>query len=510
MNSVIYTLATRGLQADLITIEVENYRSNPGFVVVGLGDTAVQESRERVRAAIKNSNYSFPRGKVVVNLAPADIHKAGPCFDLPIAIGLIALANDLEFPHLDQTILLGELALDGSLRHIDGILGLTASAAEMGFQRIIVPEVNAEEAALIADIQVIAGRSLQHVIDQLFEEDPERVQTRELHSLLNTKEAPLVDFGAVKGQVHAKRGLEIAAAGSHNIIMNGSPGSGKTMLAKAFKGILPPMNLDETLEVTKLYSLSGLLPEKTSLIHSRPFRTVHHTASGAALVGGGRVPKPGEISLAHRGVLFLDEMNEFSPYILDLLRQPLEDREITISRTQGSLTYPAQFILCGATNPCPCGYYQITNTRRECVCTPGTIARYQAKLSGPLLDRIDLYCHVSPVKAQDLQEKQDGERSAEILKRVQTARQIQFSRFKGSKTCVNSEMSTEEIIRHCKPSVELNQLLQQAIERLNLSARSYHRVLKVSRTIADLAGREEISTDDAMEALQYRRKEPRK
>lgn len=505
MNTRFYSLAARGLDADVVKIEVDHYASNPGTVIVGLGDTAVQESRERVRAAIKNSGFRFPRGRVVVNLAPADVRKSGPCFDLPIALGMIVLGNHLTLPEVEKTLFFGELALDGTLRHVNGIIGLVAVARERGFERVFVPKVNVAEASLIPGIEVYGVQSLQEIIDHFSgEADLERAQVQNIQEYFQHHVEGFVDFADIKGQAAAKRALEIAAAGGHNILMNGSPGSGKTMMARALQGILPRMSIDEALEVTKLYSLAGLLPEQDFLVSSRPFRTVHHTASGAAIVGGGRMPKPGEISLAHRGVLFLDEMAEFPSAVLELLRQPLEDRQITISRAQGSVTYPAQFILCGAMNPCPCGYYQVPKAKKECQCLPTAIARYRHKISGPLLDRIDLYCHVSPVEYQDFQEDQPLEKTDAVFSRVEKAREVQTLRFQDSLARVNAEMSARDVEQFCSTSVKIAHLLEKAMERLHLSARGYHRVLKVARTIADLAGSVDIHEGDVLEALQYR------
>ncbi|MDP2691540.1 MAG: YifB family Mg chelatase-like AAA ATPase [bacterium] len=508
METTFYSLAARGLEADLVKVEVDHYKSQPGTVIVGLGDTAVQESRERVRAAIKNSGLYYPRGRVVVNLAPADVRKSGPCFDLPIALGMISLSHGLKLDLLQESIYLGELSLDGDLRPITGVLGLAAAARNQGFKRFFVPLQNAEEAALIDGIEVYGIRTLHEAVDHLQGAlDLEQVRIEDLKSYFDRATPSLIDFADIRGQAQAKRALEIAAAGGHNILLNGAPGSGKTMMARALQGILPPLSIEESLEVTQLYSLSGLLPENDFLIRERPFRVVHHTASGAAIVGGGQIPKPGEITLAHRGVLFLDEMAEFPPRVLELLRQPLEDKRITISRTQGSLTYPSQFLLCGAMNPCSCGYYQVPNAKKVCECSPGSIRRYQQKISGPLLDRIDLYCTVSPVPYRDFHGTDYLESSTDIRERVLFARQVQLDRFQGSAIRVNTEMSAKAIQEFCPLSSVVSTILDKAIDRLHLSARGYHRVLKVSRTIADLEGRGQIGESDVLEALQYRRAE---
>lgn len=505
MKHTFVSFATRGLEADLVKVEVDHYSGHPGMVIVGLGDVSVHESRERVRAALKNSGFRFPRGRVVVNLAPADTPKVGPCFDLPIALGLVGLHEAFDQALLSSTAFFGELALDGSLRHVDGILGMVSAAAAQGYQRVYVPSLNAQEASLIRGMKVFGIDSLSQVVSHLQGEiDLEGQTVSQLKDFFTSPSPAMVDFSAIRGQSFAKRALEIAAAGGHNILMSGSPGSGKSLLAKAFQGILPQMTLTESLEVTKLYSLSGLLPEGEFLVRHRPFRTVHHTASGASLVGGGRIPRPGEISLAHRGVLFIDEMAEFSSHKLDLLRQPLEDRQITISRTSGTLTYPAQFVLVAAMNPCPCGYYQVAHTTRVCTCTPSAVIKYQSKVSGPMMDRIDLFCRISPVSYSDLQGPELSEPTSAILTRVESARSLQLLRFSDTGTVMNSEMTPKQVMQYCPLTPSLSTLLERSMTTLQFSVRSYHRILKVARTIADLARHEDITQADLCEALQYR------
>lgn len=508
MNSTFYSLAARGLDADLVKIEVENYQSNPGTIIVGLGDASVQESRERVRAAIKNSNYHYPRGKVVVNLAPADVRKSGPCFDLPIALGIVSLSHEIDFPEMDDALFFGELSLDGSVKHINGILGLMTIAREMGFRRVFVPAVNASEASMISGIDIYGVSTLCEIVDVLKgSKKLKKVRAGNLESYFKSSSVPIVDMSDIKGQSHCKRALEISAAGGHNILLNGSPGSGKTMMARALQGILPRMSFDEAIEATKIYSLCGLIPDGEFLIRERPFRVVHHGASGVAIIGGGSTPRPGEISLAHRGVLFLDEIAEFPSQILEMLRQPLEDRQVTISRAKGSLTYPSQFILVAAMNPCPCGYHAVPGATKVCECTIPTIKKYNSRISGPLMDRIDLNCTVSPVRFRDLRSDSTGESSSEISRRVQIARAIQERRFVKSKIYTNSEMSGRLVRKHCRVSSDISKILQYAMENSCLSARGYYKVLKVARTIADLTEEEEISTDNVLEAMQYRRNE---
>ena len=506
MLAKILSGANVGLDAIAVTIEVDIASMGlPAFTIVGLADRAVEESKERVRSAIRNSGAEFPPRKIIVNLAPADLPKEGPSYDLPIALGLLLALEQIPLVNpgklnLNETLVVGELSLDGNLRRTQGVLPLAVLAKKMGLKRIIVPKDNGPEAAVIDGLEVLAFDSLQEVIKMLLGQaltKPVKKQKLSLNGKANFE----YDLSEIKGQESAKRALEIAAAGGHNVLLKGSPGAGKTMLARAFPSILPPMSLEEAIEVTKIYSISGNLPNGASLITTRPFRAPHHTASYVGLIGGGNSIRPGEISLAHRGVLFMDELPEFPRQVLEALRQPLEDHHVTISRASGSLTFPAQFILMAAQNPCPCGF--LGDKKRNCSCMPGQISNYQRRVSGPLLDRIDIYLEVPAVEMDKLSGEISSESSDVVRDRVTAAREIQGKRYNG-RILTNSQMSNEDIRKYCVISEEGMNLLKMAISSLNLSARGYHRVLKLSRTIADLAGTENILTEHLAEALQYR------
>ena len=501
MISKVITAAVVGLDGHLVDVEVDISPGLPSLTIVGLPDAAVQEAKERVRTAIKNSGCTFPMKRIVVNLAPADLKKAGPSYDLPIAVGILLSSEQVQ-ADVSEVILLGELSLDGGLRHTNGVLPMVALAQAEGIPNVIVPDADAGEASLIEGVEIIPIASLSQLVSYFRGEIPApESKTQEVREY-SPPPSSVTDLAYIKGQEHVKRALEVAAAGGHNMIMCGPPGSGKTLLARSIPSILPSMTTDEALEVTKIYSVSGLLPTDTSLVRQRPFRSPHYTISNAGLVGGGHWPKPGEISLSHRGVLFLDELPEFGHSLLEVLRQPLEDKTVTISRAQGRVTFPANFMLVGAMNPCPCGYYG--DPFRQCTCPSSLVSRYQRRISGPFIDRVDIFVEVPHIDYEKLSDDRLGETSDKVQTRVKAARSRQLKRFEGTRLTCNAEMTPAEIREFCQVEESAQGLLKAAMKQLYLSARAFHRILKLVRTIADMESSEIIKAHYVAEAIQYR------
>jgi magnesium chelatase family protein len=515
MLARVWSCALAGLDGELVQVEVDIHFGMPVTTIVGLPDAAVRESKDRLYAALRNAGFRYPMERITVNMAPADLRKAGPAYDLPIALGILAASNQLD-ADLSSAMVIGEMSLDGTLRHTHGILPVAASARARGFRRIILPAANAAEGSLIPGLEVVAAAELMGLVLHLtgVESLP---PAPPLPPLDDVTPDYAVDLGHVRGQEHARRALEIAAAGGHNLLLTGPPGAGKTLLARCLPSILPPLARAEALEVTAVYSVAGALPSGVPLIRTRPFRAPHHTISNAGLIGGGTWPRPGEVSLAHHGVLFLDELPEFDPRVIEVLRQPLEDRVVTIARAAGSATYPASFTLIAARNPCPCGH--AGDTVRDCTCSPNAVARYERRISGPLLDRIDMHVEVPRVDYHKLVDERPAESSAAVRRRVEAVHIVQQGRFgvarpdqpfdgfrvgRSRRVTCNSEMTPEAVRQHCRVAAEGAELLRAGMRQLGLSARGFHRVLKLARTIADLEGCEHIDTPHLAEALQYR------
>lgn len=502
MLAKVISGAVVGIDAFRVDVEVDIAMGLPAFTTVGLPETSVKESRERVKAAISNSGYAFPDDRITINLAPADVKKEGTGFDLPVAVGILAATGLISGDAISTYTIVGELSLDGNVKPVKGILPMTLAAKETGCSGILVPYDSRKEAAVVRDIQVLPVKNLYQVVDFFRGVQDIEPENHTDAIPLNAENSSDVDFSDVMGQEHVKRGLEVAAAGGHNLLMIGPPGSGKTMMAKRLPTILPPLSFDEAVETTKIYSVVGLLGNGTALISERPFRSPHHTISDAGLIGGGQVPRPGEVSLSQNGVLFLDELPEFKKHVLEVLRQPIEDKIVTISRATSTITYPANFMLAASMNPCPCGF--LGDVKHACTCSKYQVQKYISKISGPLLDRIDIHMDVPAVPHRDLQQEGGSESSADIRQRVVAARQIQTQRFQTSSIYSNSQMTSRMIKRYCQTDAAVSRMLETAIERLGLSARAYNRILKVARTIADLEQETGLNTHHVAEAIQYR------